>query len=151
MQMNNMSEMITVAKYWQGWANPTLIICVFNNEDLNQVTWEQRIMEGNPKFETSQSIPNVPYHKFAEMIGLVGIYCDSDEGVAAAWERAFAADRPVILEFKTDPEVPPLPSHITLEQARHFMTTAAKGDPSGGAMLLGAARQILSSILPHKP
>lgn len=150
MQMSNMAEMITVAKYWQGWENPTLIICVFNNEDLNQVTWEQRIMEGNPKFEASQRIPNVPYHQFAEMIGLVGIYCDSDEGVAAAWERAFAADRPVILEFKTDPEVPPLPSHINFEQAKNFMATALKGDPSEGSMLLGAAKQLLSSILPNK-
>ena len=150
MQMSNLAEMITVAKYWKGWADPTLIICVFNNEDLNQVTWEQRIMEGNPKFEGSQNIPNVPYHKFAEMIGLVGIYCDKDEDVAFAWQKAFAADRPVILEFKTDPEVPPLPSHITFDQAKHFMSTAVKGDPNEGSMLLGAAKQVLSSILPHK-
>jgi len=150
MQMSNLAEMITVAKYWKGWADPTLIICVFNNEDLNQVTWEQRIMEGNPKFEGSQNIPNVPYHKFAEMIGLVGIYCDKDEDVAFAWQKAFAADRPVILEFKTDPEVPPLPSHITFDQAKHFVTTAVKGDPNEGSMLLGAAKQVLSSILPHK-
>jgi pyruvate dehydrogenase (quinone) len=150
MQMSNMAEMITVAKYWQGWANPTLIICVFNNEDLNQVTWEQRIMEGNPKFEASQSIPNIPYHKFAEMIGLVGIYCDSDDGVAGAWQQAFAANRPVVLEFKTDPEVPPLPSHVSLDQAKHFFATAAKGDPNEGSMLMGAAKQLLSSILPHK-
>jgi pyruvate dehydrogenase (quinone) len=150
MQMSNLAEMITVAKYWKGWADPTLIICVFNNEDLNQVTWEQRIMEGNPKFEGSQNIPNVPYHKFAEMIGLIGIYCDKDDDVAFAWQKAFAADRPVILEFKTDPEVPPLPSHITFDQAKHFMSTAIKGDPNEGSMLLGAAKQVLSSILPHK-
>jgi pyruvate dehydrogenase (quinone) len=84
------------------------------------------------------------------MIGLVGIYCDKDEDVAFAWERAFAADRPVILEFKTDPEVPPLPSHITFEQAKGFMTAALKGDPGEGSMLMGAAKQLLSSILPHK-
>jgi pyruvate dehydrogenase (quinone) len=150
MQMSNLAEMITVAKYWKGWADPTLIICVFNNEDLNQVTWEQRIMEGNPKFEGSQNIPNVPYHQFAEMIGLVGIYCDKDDDVAFAWQKAFAADRPVILEFKTDPEVPPLPSHITFDQAKHFMSTAMKGDPNEGSMLMGAAKQVLSSILPHK-
>ena len=150
MQMGNMAEMITVAKYWKQWADPTLIICVFNNEDLNQVTWEQRIMEGNPKFVGSQSIPNVPYHQFAEMIGLVGIYCDADDDVAFAWQKAFAADRPVILEFKTDPEVPPLPSHINFDEAKKFMTTAIKGDPSEGSMLIGAAKQLLSSILPHK-
>ena len=107
MQMNNMAELITVAKYWRQWSSPRWICGVFNNEDLNQVTWEQRVMEGNPKFEASQDIPNVPYHKFAELIGLKGIYVDNPDRVAHAWEEALAADRPVVIEFKTDPEVPP--------------------------------------------
>ena len=51
MQMNNMAELITVAKYWREWADSRWVMCVFNNEDLNQVTWEQRVMEGDPKFE----------------------------------------------------------------------------------------------------
>ncbi len=150
MQMNNLAEMITVAKYWKQWANPQLIVCVFHNNDLNQVTWEQRIMEGNPKFDATQQIPEVSYHKFAQLIGLTGIYCDADDKVANAWEMALAADRPVILEFRTDPEVPPLPSHISIEQAKQFMSAAAKGDPHEAGMLMGAAKQLLSSILPHK-
>jgi pyruvate dehydrogenase (quinone) len=148
MQMNNMAELITVSKYWRLWKDPRWIVCVFNNGDLNQVTWEQRVMEGNPKFEATQQIPDVPYHRFAELIGLKGIYCDNPEEVATAWREAFAADRPVVLEFKTDPEVPPLPSHITLEQAKSFMGTIVKGDPKEGSMLAGVARQVLSSILP---
>jgi pyruvate dehydrogenase (quinone) len=148
MQMNNMAELITVAKYWQRWETPSFIVCVFNNGDLNQVTWEQRVMEGDPKFEASQDIPDVPYHRFAELIGLKGIYCNDADEVGAAWEKALAADRPVVLEFKTDPEVPPLPSHITLEQARHFMSSTAKGDRHEGSMLGGVARQVLSAILP---
>jgi len=148
MQMNNMAELITVAKYWRLWKDPRWIVCVFNNQDLNQVTWEQRVMEGNPKFEATQKIPDVPYHKFAELIGLKGIYCDSEAEVATAWREAFASDRPVVLEFRTDPEVPPLPSHITLEQAKSFMSTIVKGDPKEGSMLAGVARQVLSSILP---
>jgi pyruvate dehydrogenase (quinone) len=148
MQMNNMAELITVAKYWRLWKDPRWIVCVFNNGDLNQVTWEQRVMEGNPKFEATQNIPDVPYHRFAELIGLKGIYCDNPEEVATAWREAFASDRPVLLEFRTDPEVPPLPSHITLEQARSFMSAIVKGDPKEGSMLAGVARQVLSSILP---
>ena len=72
MQMNNMAELITVAKYWRGWSDPRWICMVLNNEDLNQVTWEQRVMEGDPKFTASQAIPNVPFHRFAELIGLKG-------------------------------------------------------------------------------
>jgi pyruvate dehydrogenase (quinone) len=148
MQMNNMAELITVSKYWQQWEDPRWIVCVFNNADLNQVTWEQRVMEGDPKFEATQQIPDVPYHRFAELIGLKGIYCDNPDRVGEAWREALAADRPVVLEFKTDPEVPPLPSHITFDEAKHFMSTIAKGDPEEGSMLGGVARQVLSGILP---
>jgi pyruvate dehydrogenase (quinone) len=148
MQMSNMAELITVSKYWRQWSDPRWIVCVFNNEDLNQVTWEQRVMEGDPKFEASQNLPDVPYHRFAELIGLKGIFCDDPDQVGAAWAEALASDRPVVLEFKTDPEVPPLPSHITFEQAKQFMSTIMHGDPSEGSMLAGVARQVLSAILP---
>jgi pyruvate dehydrogenase (quinone) len=148
MQMNNMAELITVAKYWREWANPHWVVCVFNNEDLNQVTWEQRVQEGDPKFNASQQIPDVPYHRFAELIGLRGIYVDHPDQLANAWDEALAADRPVVLEVKTDPEVPPLPPHITLKQARHFASAILAPDPDEASMLVGAAKEMLSSVLP---
>jgi pyruvate dehydrogenase (quinone) len=150
MQMNNMAELITVAKYWRQWKSPRWICGVFNNEDLNQVTWEQRVMEGDPKFNASQRIPNVPYHKFAELLGLKGIFVDDPERIAPAWEEALAADRPVVVEFKTDPEVPPLPPHITLKQAKAFAAALIKGDPEEAGVIAGTARQVLSSILPGR-
>ncbi len=148
MQMSNMAELITVAKYWQEWQNPQWICCVFNNQDLNQVTWEQRVMEGDPKFEASQNIPDVPYHRFAESIGLKGIYVDREEQVASAWDEAFAADRPVLIEFKTDPDVPPLPPHIKLEQAKNFATTLLHGDPDQGGIIKQSAKQLLGKVMP---
>lgn len=148
MQMNNMAELITVAKYWRGWHDPRFVVCVLNNEDLNQVTWEQRIMEGNPKFEATQSLPDFPYHKFAEMIGLTGIYCDDPGDLGAAWDAALSASTPVVLEVKTDPEVPPLPPHIGFDQARNFMFALAKGDPEEGSIIRDTARQVLHKILP---
>ncbi len=147
MQMNNMAELITIAKYRERWVNQTLIVAVLNNEDLNQVTWEQRVMEGNPKFEATQNIPNVPYHQFAEMIGLEGIYCDDPESVGAAWDRALAADKPVVINFKTDPSVAPLPPHIKLEQAKSFMFSILK-DPDAGSVIRDTARQVMAKILP---
>ena len=148
MQMNNMAELITVKKYWKQWSNPTWIVCVFNNEDLNQVTWEQRVMEGDPKFVASQQIPNVPYHKFGELIGFKGIYVDDPEAMGAAWDEALASTVPVVLEVKTDPEVPPLPPHITSSRRSKFATTLAKGDTRGGNIITDTARQVLSSVLP---
>ncbi|HWG80888.1 MAG TPA: thiamine pyrophosphate-requiring protein [Stellaceae bacterium] len=148
MQMNNMAELITVAKYWREWTNPIWVCCVFNNQDLNQVTWEQRVQEGDPKFDASQQLPNVPYHKFAELIGLKGIYVDHPDRLGAAWQEALASTTPVVLEVKTDPNVPPLPPHITLEQAKKFTSTLVKGDPEEGSVLLDTAKEVLSGVLP---
>ncbi|WAJ39919.1 thiamine pyrophosphate-requiring protein [Pseudomonas sp. GOM7] len=152
MQMNNMAELITVAKYWREWEDPRWIMAVFNNQDLNQVTWEQRVMEGDPKFEASQNIPDVPYHAFAESIGLQGILIEREEDVGPAWERALAAERPVLLEFRTDPDVPPLPPHISLEQAKKFASTLLHVDPEQRGILAQTAKQVFGSLLPgqHK-
>jgi pyruvate dehydrogenase (quinone) len=150
MQMNNMAELITVAKYWRNWADPRWVVCVFNNEDLNQVTWEQRVQQGDPKFEASQQIPDVPYHRFAELIGLRGIYVDDPERMGPAWDEALSSDRPVVLEVKTDPNVPPLPPHITVAQAKAFMSTLLKGDPDQGSVLVDTAKEVLSGIIPGR-
>jgi pyruvate dehydrogenase (quinone) len=133
-QMSGMAELITVKRYWERWSTPTLVFCVFNNQDLNQVTWEQRAMEGDPKFPGSQWIPDVPYHRFAELIGLKGIYCDDGDRVGDAWEEALHADRPCVLEVKVDPEVPPLPPHITVEQAKKMAKAMVKDPERAGVM-----------------
>jgi pyruvate dehydrogenase (quinone) len=150
MQMNNMAELITVAKYWRDWVDHRFIICVFNNEDLNQVTWEQRVMEGDPKFDASQTIPNVPYHRFAELIGLKGLFVDRPEELGSAWDEALASDRPVLLEVKTDPEVPPMPPHLTFEQVKNLTMALVEGDPNKAGVIRGTVRQVLSSVLPGK-
>jgi pyruvate dehydrogenase (quinone) len=148
MQMNNMAELITVAKYWKQWATPRWICMVLNNSDLNQVTWEQRAMEGDPKFEASQDTPSVPYHRFAELIGLRGIYVDDAERMGAAWDEALAADRPVVLEVKADPDIPPLPPHITVAQAKAFASTLIKRDPNEGNVIFETAKQVLDAVIP---
>ncbi|CAD7032337.1 thiamine pyrophosphate-requiring protein [Pseudorhizobium endolithicum] len=150
MQMNNMVELITVAKYWKSWSDPCFVICVFNNEDLNQVTWEQRVMQGDPKFDASQRIPAVPYHRFAELIGLGGIFIDDPKLVGEAWQAAISAGHPVVLEVKTDPEVPPLPPHIDFKQMKSMTQALWKGDPHGSRVVKGTARQVLNTILPGK-
>lgn len=150
MQMNNMAELITLAKYWQQWGNGRWICAVFNNQDLNQVTWEQRVMEGDPKFAASQDIPDVPYHLFAISIGLKGIYVGREEDVAPAWEEALASDVPVLIDFRTDPDVPPLPPHMTLEQAKKFASALLQGDPNQAGIIKQTAKQLLSGVLPKR-
>jgi len=128
-QMNGMNEMLTVARYWKEWPDPRLIFLVLNNQDLNQVTWEQRAMEGDPKFEASQTIPDFDYAGYARMLGFKGIRVDSPDAVGPAWDDAFASDRPVLLEAVVDPNVPPLPPHIEWNQAKKLMKSIMAGDP----------------------
>jgi pyruvate dehydrogenase (quinone) len=146
MQMNNMAELITVAKYWRDWSNPTWVLCVFNNGDLNQVTWEQRVQEGDPKFDASQKLPDVPYYQVAELIGLKGMLVQEPGDLGRAWDAALAAQQPVVLDVRTDPEVPPLPPHVTLTQAKHFMSALAHGDPDERGVIAGTARQLLTAM-----
>jgi pyruvate dehydrogenase (quinone) len=146
MQMNNMAELITVAKYVDRWPDKRFVTCVFNNEDLNEVTWEQRVMNGNPRFDASQDIPDVRYSKFAELIGLKGIFIDDPKDLAGAWEEALSADRPVVLEVKTDPEIAPLPPHISFKEAKGFMMSMARDD-NAGHVIRDTARQVINKVL----
>ena len=146
MQMNNMAELITAAKYMDRWPDKRLITCVLNNQDLNEVTWEQRVMNGNPRFDASQDIPDVRYSKFAELIGLKGIYVDDPKGLGEAWDEALSSERPVVLEVKTDPEIAPLPPHISFKEAKQFMFSMAK-DEDAGHVIADTARQVINKVL----
>jgi pyruvate dehydrogenase (quinone) len=150
MQMNNMAELITVAEYWKRWGDPRWICCVFNNEDLTQVTWEQRVLAGDPKFEASQNVPFVQYSNFAELIGLKSIFVDDPERLGPAWEEALASDRPVVLDVNTDPNLPPLPSHVSTEQAVKFAKSLIKGDPDERSVLLNTAKELWGTIFPGR-
>jgi pyruvate dehydrogenase (quinone) len=135
MQMLGINALIDIANRWEEWPNKQLVVLVLHNDDLNQVTWEQRVLAGDPKLQASQQIPDFPYADYARSLGLHGIRVDSPDQVADAWDEALDAGRPVLLEAITDPEVPPLPPHIKLEQATSIAKALAKGDPHGGRII----------------
>ncbi len=147
-QMNGMNGLITIAQYWERWEDPRLVVCVLHNNDLNQVTWEMRAMEGDPKFEASQYVIDFPYARYAELLGLRGIRVDDPDDVAPAWEEAWAADRPVVYEAVTDPEVPPLPPHIRFDQAKKMLSALLKGDPESGRIVRQTFRDKIEEFLP---
>jgi pyruvate dehydrogenase (quinone) len=134
MQMIGINGLIDLARYSDRFENQQLVVCVLHNNDLNQVTWEQRVMSGDAKLEASQVLPDFDYAGYARLIGLHGIRVDSPDAVGPAWDEALSAGRPCVLECITDPEVPPLPPHIRFEQVRG-MTSALTRDPSAGAMI----------------
>lgn len=150
MQMNGMNELITIAKYWQEWSDPRLVVLVLRNRDLNQVTWEQRALEGDPKFEASQTVPDFPFARYAQLLGLGGTVVERPDQIGDAWKQAFAADRPFVVDAITDPNVPPLPPHISLKQAKNFMFAIAKGDPDSYEIIEQSAKDKLAELIPSR-
>jgi pyruvate dehydrogenase (quinone) len=144
MQMNGINELITVAKYWKRWSDPRIIFLVLNNRDLNQVSWEMRIENGDPKFDASQDLPDFPYARYAEMLGFKGIRVDTPDRIGPAWDEALASDRPVVYEAITDPDVSILPPHISFEQARNFVTALIKGDPDEKGVIVESAKELFA-------
>jgi pyruvate dehydrogenase (quinone) len=118
MQMNGLAELITVKRYLEQWADPRLIVTILHNDDLNQVTWEMRAMKGAPKFTESQRLPDMDYAAFAASLGLEAISVDKPGDIGSAWDRALAADRPAVLDVRTDPDVPPIPPHAPSSRPR---------------------------------
>lgn len=148
MQMNGINELITVSKYWKRWSDPRIIFLVLNNRDLNQVSWEMRVESGEPKYNASQTLPDFPYARYAELLGFHGIRVDKPEHVGAAWDEALAADRPVVYEAYTDPNVSILPPHITFEQVRNFASALWKGDPDRREVVVESTKTLLAGAFP---
>jgi pyruvate dehydrogenase (quinone) len=150
MQMNGLAELITIKRYWEQWADPRLVVAVLHNNDLNQVTWEMRAMAGAPKFVESQSLPDVDYAAFAADLGLQAIALDKPGDLASAWDRALAADRPTVLDVRCDPNMPPVPPHATLEQARDAAKAMLAGDEDRWGVIKQGVKTKIQEFLPHR-
>ena len=146
MQMLGNNGLITISRYWQEWDDPRLIVLVLHNNDLNQVTWEMRVLAGNPRYDASQQLEDFPYARFAESLGLKGLVVDRPDMIGRAWDEAFSTDRPVVLDVRTDPNVPPLPPHITVEQAKSFASSVLKGDSSAFGIVKESAKEFVSGL-----
>jgi pyruvate dehydrogenase (quinone) len=148
MQMNGMAELITIKHYWQHWADPRLVVCVLHNNDLNQVTWEMRAMEGSPKFEESQQLPDVDYAGFAESLGLQAIRITEPGQLKDAWRRAFAADRPTVLDVHVDPDVPPVPPHATWTEMKSTARALLAGDQDRWGIVKEGMKTKVAEVMP---
>jgi pyruvate dehydrogenase (quinone) len=148
MQMNGLAELLTISRYRDRWPDQRMVVCVFHNNDLNQVTWELRAMGGSPKFEESQSLPDLSYADVARSMGLQAISVDSDDAVAGAWDEALAADGPVLMDVACDPEVPPIPPHATYEQMKELTSAVLRGDPNAWHLMYQGAKTKVQEFIP---
>jgi pyruvate dehydrogenase (quinone) len=141
MQMIGINGLVTIAWRYKKWADPRLVIVVLNNSDLNMVTWEQRVMAGDPKFEASQVLPTFPYADYARSLGLKGIRVDDPKAIGAALDEALHADRPTLLEVVTDPNVPPLPPHVSEKQVKAYARALWRRDPEAVQTMIASAKE----------
>lgn len=144
-QMLGMNGLITIKRHWPEWENKTFVVMVLHNDDLNQVSWEMR-EAGDPRWDTAQAVEDMDYAGYAELLGLKGIRVDDPTKVEDAWIEAFAADRPVLLDVYTDKNVPPLPPHITFEQAKGVAQSILRGDPDARQVVGNSARAVASRL-----
>ncbi|GAB3551062.1 thiamine pyrophosphate-requiring protein [Arthrobacter tumbae] len=135
-QMTGMAELITVSRLWKSWTNPVFAICILNNLDLAEVSWEQRETESEPRFEDSQQLPDVDYSGYAKLLGLDGERVDSADDVGPAWDRALAGDRPYVLDIRTDADVPLLPPFPAGRKLAESMEEALKAEGNTHALEL---------------
>jgi pyruvate dehydrogenase (quinone) len=147
MQMLGMNGLITVAARYKQWRDPRLVVMVLNNGDLNMVTWEQRVSAGNRRYEASQALPRFAYAEYGRLLGLNGIRVDHPEAIAGAWEQALRSDRPTLLEMVTDPNVPPLPPHVTSKQMLSYAKALMQRDPQAMNTVIATAKEWWDGIV----
>ena len=152
-EMLGMNELLTVKRYLQELCgkNPTLIFAVLVNEDLNQVSYEQRALAADPKNPETQTLPYVPAAEFAKLLGFEGIKVTKPKEVGPAWDKALAADKPVLLEFVTDPKVPPLPPHVRVSQAKKTAKAMLSGDEDAAGIAKHGFKGKLAEFVEHMP
>ena len=150
MQMNGLAELLTVRRYWKDWSDPRLVIVVLHNNDLNQVTWEMRALQGEPKFTESQRLPDMSYADFAQRLGFLAFDVSDADEVGPAWDAALAADRPALIDVHCDPSVPPIPPHSTWQQVKATAASLVKGDEDRWDVVKQGVKTKAQELMPNR-
>ena len=147
MQMNGVNELITVRRYWERWPDSQFIVLVLNNRDLSFVSWETRATLGAKPDPESSSLPDVPYAGWAQLLGLDGARIDRPDQVEDVLDRAFAADRPFVIDAVVDADVPLIPPHLTADEALKTAKAEFHGDPAFFGILTEGVRETVVSTV----
>lgn len=107
-------------------------------------------MGGAPKFEESQTLPDISYARVARELGLEAVEVDDPDDLGPAWDRVLAAGGPTVLDVRCDPEVPPIPPHATFEQMTATTQALLKGDPNAWRVLVQGAKTKMQEFVPGR-
>jgi len=116
-----MGEVATLVKYKM----PVKVI-IFKNNALGQIKWEQIAQEGYPEYGVD--LQPIDFALFAKACGAAGFSVSDPTQIESVLREALATEGPAVVECVIDPNEPPMPGHITMEQAKKFAEALARGD-----------------------
>ena len=147
MQMNGVNELITVKRYWQQWSDPRFVVLVLNNRDLSFVSWETRGTLGAVPDPASSSLPDVPYADWSRLLGLDGGRIEQPDQMDEVLDRAFAAQRPFVIDAVVDANIPLIPPHLVGDQLMKIAKAEFAGDPAFfGILTEGFRETVLATV-----
>jgi pyruvate dehydrogenase (quinone)/pyruvate oxidase len=135
-----MAEMATAVKY-----QLPIKVVVIKNNTLGQIKWEQMVFLGNPEYGCE--LQPIDFGAVAHAMGAAGFTAEDPENCARTIEDFLGFPGPAVLQAVVDPNVPPLPPKVTVEQAMHFAESLARGEPNRGKIALTAVSEKVRELI----
>jgi pyruvate dehydrogenase (quinone) len=135
-----MGELATCVKY-----GLDVKIVVIKNNVLGQIKWEQMVFLGNPEFGCE--LQPIDFCGVARACGAKAFFIDDAAQCGEAMRLALATPGPVLIEAVVDPNEPPLPPKVTLEQAKNFAESLVRGTPHAGQIALTVASNTVRELV----
>jgi pyruvate dehydrogenase (quinone) len=123
-----MAEIATLVKY-----NLNVCVVVIKNNVLGQIKWEQMILEGNPEFGV-ELLP-IDFAKVAEACGARSFTIERPEEAEPVLREALAHPGPKVVQAVVDPNEPPMPGKVTMDQALHLAKALMRGQKDAAKII----------------
>ena len=135
-----MGDLATLRKY-----HLNVKVIVIKNNVLGQIKWEQIVMEGNPEFGVE--LEPIDFVGVARACGLPAYALAHPGRAASVLREALNGDGPALVEALVDANEPPLPGHITTEQALKFAEATLRGEKDGAKIMATVMRDKIREVL----
>jgi pyruvate dehydrogenase (quinone)/pyruvate oxidase len=123
-----MAELATAVKY-----DLPVKIVVIKNNSLGQIKWEQISFLGNPEFAVD--LQPIDFAGVARACGAKAFHLDNPKDCESVLREALGHNGPALVEAVVDPLEPPMPGHITMEQAGKFAKALLRGESERGKIM----------------
>ncbi len=118
-----MGDLATIVQY-----DLPIKLIVFDNRSLGMVKLEMEVA-GLPDWQTDMYNPD--FVKIATAMGMKGFYISEPDDVETVLRKALAAEGPVLVHVKTDPNALAMPPKIEFSQMKGYAVTMGKMILSG--------------------